>query len=121
MDATAARVFSQIGFPRRRSLFGALLARGVPWPVSGAAAAQVKMELFPESARRLLQAVDTLFAVLPALHAAQPATSPPPLLLLDEVHDLVRDGPRGRLHGLDSRGHRRRGGVHRDCFKPAAR
>jgi hypothetical protein len=59
----------------------------------------VRAEVFPASVRRLNTAFDLLFDVLDELGSAAPAGVPKPLLLLDEVHDLIKNDRLARVGG----------------------
>ena len=104
MDRTATRIFEQIGFPMRRSLLGDLFARGFTW-----AGFQTQADLFHDSSRRLQMALDLLFDVLEEISFEQLPNVPKPVLLLDEVHDLIKDerlasvGGKRIFHRLGSR------------------
>lgn len=90
MDATASQIFSQIGFPVRRSFIGGALARG--FTLLGEI---TKVEHSPETSDRLVAALLMLFEVCEELKLEREKTMPPldaaPVLLFDEVQDLIKD------------------------------
>ena len=100
MDAAAAQVFSQIGFPPRRSLLGGLLSRGIVWRGE-----RTQAELAgPESRGRLMLALTLLFEVCGQLARERVASGMAPLdaapvLLFDEVQDLIKDARLQRAGG----------------------
>ena len=92
MDATATQVFSQIGFPPRRSLLGGLLSRGIVWRGERTRADLAS----PESCSRLMLALTLLFEACEQLAHEREASGVAPLdaapvLLFDEVQDLIKD------------------------------
>ena len=102
MDSAAAQLYEQIGFPRRRSLLGALLSRG--FTLQGQ---HHQAELTaPASGPRIIQALTMLFDVCAQLHAERVAaglsvTDAAPVLLFDEVQDLIKDERLARAGGRD--------------------
>ena len=97
MDATAAQVFSQIGFPLRRSLLGGLLSRGFGGRMQADLAG-------PESCSRLMFAFTLLFEACEQLAREREASGvapldAAPLLLFDEVQDLIKDARLQRAGG----------------------
>ena len=99
LDATARQVFSQIGFPLRRSLIGGALSRG--FTLRGE---RMQAELSTtETSDRLVLALHMLFEVCEALKQERQKTMPPldaaPVLLFDEVQDLIKDERLARAGG----------------------
>jgi hypothetical protein len=90
MDATAKQVFSQIGFPMRRSFLAGILSRG--FTLKGE---HTQVELNPGSKDRLLAAMQLLFEVCEELKLERQKSMKPmdaaPVLLFDEVQDLIKD------------------------------
>jgi len=90
MDATANQVFSQIGFPMRRSFLAGILSHD--FTLRGE---QTKVELVPESRGRLVTALRLLFEVCEELKLERQKSMSPldaaPVLLFDEVQDLIKD------------------------------
>jgi hypothetical protein len=94
MDAVAAQIFAQIGFPPRRSLIAMLLSRGVFFQGQ-----RTQAELtMPESSSRLITALIYLFEICQRLQTERLANAPgtsaldaAPILLFDEVQDLIKD------------------------------
>ena len=90
MDATAKQVFSQIGFPMRRSFLAGIMSHG--FTLRGE---HTKVELNPESKDRLVMAVRLLFDVCEELKLERQKSMNPrdaaPVLLFDEVQDLIKD------------------------------
>ena len=99
LDATARQVFSQIGFPLRRSLIGGALSRGFTlW------GERVQAELSTtETIDRLVLALQMLFEVCEALKQERQKTMAPldaaPVLLFDGVQDLIKDARLARAGG----------------------
>ena len=94
MDSLATRVLGQIGFPTRRSLLGGALARGFTW-----LGRWTQADLFPDSTQRLKMALELLFEVLREVSKKQSADTPKPLLMIDELHDFIKDTRLTRLGG----------------------
>lgn len=94
LEGAAQGVFRQIGFPSRGSLLGGLLSRGVV-----RSGGDVEAVVVPSSVRRLQTAFEMLFDVMDELGSAAPADAPKPLLLLDDVHDLIRNDRLARAGG----------------------
>ena len=90
MDAAAKQVFSQIGFPLRRSFLAGILSHG--FTLKGE---HTQAELNPESRDRLLAAMQLLFEVSEELKLERQKSMKPldaaPVLLFDEVQDLIKD------------------------------
>ena len=90
MDATAFQVFSQIGFPVRRSFIAGILSQG--FTLTGDF---TKIELSSETSNRLVTALVMLFDVCGELKEERQKTMDPldaaPILLFDEVQDLIKD------------------------------
>ena len=102
LDATAARVYAQIGFPSRQSVLQSALDRGVTLTAGDATLHLHKAAL---TTRRLLEAFSTLFDVCAQLRRERLAAgmSPQdaaPVLLFDEVQDLIRDDRLARVGGI---------------------
>jgi energy-coupling factor transporter ATP-binding protein EcfA2 len=91
MKNTAKQVFSQIGFPMRRSLIGFVFSRGI---VFGERKKQADISAF-ETIDRLVTALCMLFEVCEELKLERQKTMDPldaaPILLFDEVQDLIKD------------------------------
>ena len=92
MDATAAQIFAQIGYPLRRSFIGMLLSRGI---VFQGQRTQAELAM-PESGDRLIVAFHMLFDVCEQLQAERVSQGMTPLdaapvLLFDEIQDLIKD------------------------------
>ena len=91
MNDIAKQVFSQIGFPLRRSLIGEVLARGneIGW---GRMQADLSSS---ETSDRLVTSLRMLFEVCEELKLERQKTMDPldaaPVLLFDEVQDLIKD------------------------------
>jgi hypothetical protein len=90
MDSVAAQFYEQIGYPRRRSILGDILSRGFTFRGE-----RNHLELAAES-NRLIAALGLLFSVCEELRSERVAAGIPPLdaapvLLFDEVQDLVKD------------------------------
>ena len=90
LDSAAAQFYEQIGYPRRRSFLGSVLSRGAT--VMGEL---TQVELAPESTR-LIDALGLLFSVCEELRfervaAGISALDAAPVLLFDEVQDLIKD------------------------------
>lgn len=100
LDATAAQLFAQIGFPARRAVLRHLLDR-VESVTSGGSSVEFKAQCVRD---RLLTALRTLFAASAELcvervEAGMPRDVAAPVLLFDEVHDLIRDDRLARAGG----------------------
>ena len=102
LDATATRVYAQIGFPTRRSLLQSLLDRGITL-----SAGDSKLHLHKASVTtsRLVDALNTLFEVCAQLRqerlaAGMSLQDAAPVLLFDEVQDLIRDERLARVGGV---------------------
>jgi hypothetical protein len=92
METVATQIFSQLGFPSRRSLVGMVLSRGV---MLHGQLTQAELEM-PDSSNRLIKALNYMFEVCALLQAERLASgiSPldaAPLVLIDEAQDLVKD------------------------------
>jgi hypothetical protein len=99
MNDTAKQVFSQIGFPLRRSLIGGILSRGFTVGVD-----RVQAELSSaETSDRLTTALGMLFEVCEELKLEREKTmdsvDAAPVLLFDEVQDLIKDSRLKRAGG----------------------
>ena len=100
LDATAAQLFAQIGFPTRRAVLRNLLDR-----VESVKLGESSVEFKAQCVRdRLLTALRTLFAASAELcvervEAGMPRDVAAPVLLFDEVHDLIRDDRLARAGG----------------------
>jgi hypothetical protein len=94
MDSAAAQIYSQIGYPPRRSILGAALARG--FTLQGSFT-QVELDASASATTvRLMAALETLFSVCAELQRERAAAGLPecdaaPVLLFDEVQDLIKD------------------------------
>ena len=102
LDATAARVYAQIGFPSRQSVLQRMLDRGVTITTGDATLHLHKAAL---TTLRLVHALNTLFDVCAQLRRERIAAgiSPQdaaPVLLFDEVQDLIRDDRLKRVGGV---------------------
>lgn len=100
LDATAAQLFAQIGFPARRAVLRDLLDR-VERVKLGESSVEFKAQCVRD---RLLTALRTLFAAsaelcLERVEAGMPRDVAAPVLLFDEVHDLIRDDRLARAGG----------------------
>ena len=92
MDAAAAQFYTQIGYPLRRSFLGAIFARGFTLKGEYSQAELAAAESVP----RLIGALTLLFSVCAELRneraaAGVPALDAAPVLLFDEVQDLIKD------------------------------
>ena len=99
MDETARQIFSQVGFPLRRSFIGSALSRGFRLQ-----AGPVQAELsVVDTTSRLVLALRMLFDVSEELQRERQRTMDPldaaPVLLFDEVQDLVKDARLARAGG----------------------
>ena len=93
MDMTAQQVFAQIGFPARRSIVHELYMSGRSFKTGGI---EVGAATTPPSRDRLLKALELLFVVsealcLERLKSGFARADALPVLLFDEVQDLVKD------------------------------
>ena len=93
LDATARQIFSQIGFPLRRSLIGGVFSHCITrWGLSTA-----------ETSDRLVLALQLLFEACEALKLERQKTMAPldaaPVLLFDGVQDLIKDDRLARAGG----------------------
>ena len=99
MNDTAKQVFSQIGYPLRRSFFGGILSRGI---TMGTGRLQAELHSF-ETRDRLVAALRMLFEVCEELKLERENTLGPvdaaPVLLFDEVQDLIKDDRLKRAGG----------------------
>jgi hypothetical protein len=92
IDSAAASVYAQIGFPLRRSLLGAVFSRGFTF-----FGKHTQADLSLAATRsRLVWALQCLFSACEQLQAERIAAGVPPLdaapvLLFDEVQDLIKD------------------------------
>ena len=103
LDATAARIYTQIGYPARRSVLQRALDRGVTLTAGDATLHLHKAAL---TTSRLVDAFNTLFEVCAQLRRERVAAgmSPQdaaPVLLFDEVQDLIRDDRLARVGGIE--------------------
>ena len=99
LDATARQVFSQIGFPLRRSLIGGALSR-----VFTLWGGRMQAELSTtETSDRLVLALYMLFEACEALKLKRQKTMAPldaaPVLLFDGLQDLIKDARLARAGG----------------------
>ena len=99
MDETARQIFSQVGFPLRRSLIGSAFSRGFRLQ-EGPVQAELSVV---DTSSRLVLALRTLFDVSEELQRERQRTMSPldaaPVLLFDEVQDLVKDARLARAGG----------------------
>ena len=99
MDETARQIFSQVGFPLRRSLIGSAFSRGFRLQ-EGPMQAELSVV---DTNSRLVLALRTLFDVSEELQQERQRTMSPldaaPVLLFDEVQDLVKDARLARAGG----------------------
>ena len=90
MDAAAMQLYPQIGFPGRRSIVADILSR-----VFILRDEHTKLELLHESRDRLVAALHLLFEVCEELKLERQKSMSPrdaaPVLLFDEVQDLIKD------------------------------
>lgn len=92
MDSAARQVYSQIGYPMRRSLIGSLFSSGFAlW----GSPSKAEPALIP-SGERLIRALEMFFSVCEELFKERladgiPAEFAAPVLLFDELQDLVKD------------------------------
>ena len=94
MDSAAGQFYSQIGYPRRRSYFGAALSRG--FTLQGSFSKGELDAAASASSVRLVIALETLFSVCAELQRERMATGmsahdAAPVLIFDEVQDLIKD------------------------------
>jgi len=86
MDATAKQVFSQIGFPMRRTFLHGFALQVSEHTID---------DLNPESIGRFINAMQLLFEVCEELKLERQKSMKPmdaaPVLLFDEVQDLIKD------------------------------
>ena len=100
LDATAAQMFRQIGFPARRALLQLVLNRASAFSWGG-----YSLEVRTAHTRdRLATALRMLFAVSAKLcqervGAGMSRDDAAPVLLFDEVQDLIRDDRLARMGG----------------------
>ena len=100
LDATAAQIFRQIGFPERRALLQHVLNRASSLSLGG-----YSLEVRTAHTRdRLATALRMLFAVSDELckervGAGMSRDDAAPVLLFDEVQDLIRDDRLARMGG----------------------
>ena len=99
MDETARQIFSQVGFPLRRSLIGSAFSRGFRLQ-EGPVQAELSVV---DTSSRLVLALRILFDVCEELQRERQRTMSPldaaPVLLFDEVQDLVKDARLARAGG----------------------
>ena len=99
MDETARQIFSQVGFPLRRSLIGSAFSRGFRLQ-EGPVQAELSVV---DTSSRLVLALRMLFDVSEELQRERQRTMDPldaaPVLLFDEVQDLVKDARLARAGG----------------------
>ena len=92
MDSAAAQFYAQIGYPPRRSLIGAVLERGFTFMGQHSQAELTASDSGP----RLIGALNVLFSVCAELRDERAAAGASvrdaaPVLLFDEVQDLIKD------------------------------
>lgn len=90
MDAAASQLYAQIGFPRRRAHVSSMLARGLTFQ------GNFNQVAIADSSVRLVSALETLFSVCEELRNERVASGiaeldAAPLLLFDEMQDLLKD------------------------------
>ena len=99
MDETARQIFSQVGFPLRRSLIGGAFSRGFKLR-EGPVQAELSLT---DTSSRLVLALRMLFDVSEELQRERQRRMSPldaaPVLLFDEVQDLVKDARLARAGG----------------------
>jgi len=93
MDSAARQVYSQIGYPMRRSLLGSLLSSG--FTLQGSLS-QAELGVLTPSGVRLISALEMLFSVCEELFNERladgiPAEFAAPVLIFDELQDLIKD------------------------------
>ncbi len=102
MDVIAAHVCAQIGLPLRASLLARLFDRGMSVSHEG-----FSMSMRASSADRLIAALELLFDAAAevcrerVLRKDVPPEDAAPVLLFDEVQDLIKDARLARVGGRD--------------------
>jgi energy-coupling factor transporter ATP-binding protein EcfA2 len=102
MDSVAAGLCEQIGYPSRPSIIGGFFARGFTFHGKFSQAELAA----PDSAPRLIRALRLLFSVCAELRneraaAGMSALDAAPILLFDEVQDLLKDERLKAIGGED--------------------
>jgi hypothetical protein len=92
VDSVATQIYAQIGYPPRRSLVGSFLTHCVAFLRQRSQAGLAA----PDSGPRLIDALVALFSVCAELRneraaAGVSALDAAPVLLFDEMHDLIKD------------------------------
>jgi hypothetical protein len=93
MDSAARQVYSQIGYPMRRSLLGSLLSSGFTFQGNES---KVELDILTPSGVRLISALEMLFSVCEELFNERladgvPAEFAAPVLIFDELQDLIKN------------------------------
>ena len=101
LGATAVRVYEQIGFPTRRAMLHRLFERGISVRHQGV---EYEMQEAERTASRLVQALEALFDVAASVGRERVAAGlsrwdAAPVLLFDEVQDLICDDRLARAGG----------------------
>jgi hypothetical protein len=101
LGATAVRVYEQIRFPMRRAVLQRLFERGISVRHQGV---EYEMQEAERTASRLVQALEALFDAAAAVGRERVAAGlsrwdAAPVLLFDEVQDLIRDDRLARAGG----------------------
>ena len=103
MDSAALQFYEQIGFPLRRSLLGSVFSRGFIF-MGQRTQAELAVATMRETRARLVGALEMLFSVCAQVRdervaAGVPALDAAPVLLFDEVQDLIKDSRLKRAGG----------------------
>jgi len=101
LGSTAVRIFEQIGFPTRRAVLQRLFERGISIRLHGV---EYEMQEADRTACRLVQALEALFDAAASVGRERVAAGlslwdAAPVLLFDEVQDLIRDDRLARAGG----------------------
>ena len=101
LGSTAVRIFEQIGFPTRRAVLQRLFERGISIRLHGI---EYEMQEADRTACRLVQALEALFNAAASVGRERVAAGlslwdAAPVLLFDEVQDLIRDDRLARAGG----------------------
>ena len=101
MELTAHQIFSQIGFPLRRSFLAAAFSRG--FTLQGQ---HNQAELASSLTPRVVMALNLFFSACEELYRERVAQGIPkrdaaPVLLFDEVQDLIKDDRLKSVGGAD--------------------
>ena len=103
MDSAALQFYEQIGFPLRRSLLGSVFSRGFIF-MGQRTQAELAVATMRETRARLVGALEMLFSVCAQVRdervaAGMSALDAAPVLLFDEVQDLIKDSRLKRAGG----------------------